>query len=427
MGEETGILHESIPAPAATGWFPALKPRERRALVTCWTGWALDSMDLQLYTFAIPTLMAAWTLTRAEAGSLATTSLLMSSLGGWIAGILADRIGRVRTLQITVAWFALFSLLSGFAQSFGQMFLARGLLGLGFGGEYAVGAVLLSETIRAEWRGRTLGAMATASAVGWGTAALLYTIIFSALPADMAWRVLFIVGVTPALLVVVLRRFVSEPEIYRASEVARAASGARADPLEIFRPRLLGTTLGCALLATGAQGGYFAITAWLPTYLSQERGLNVSATGGYVGVTVLGSFFGYLVGAYLSDRIGRRGTFLLFGVAAFVTVIVYTLVPLGGTMMLMVGFPLGFVASGVFSATPSFFSELYPTHCRASGLGFVHNFGRGFGAVFPFMVGLLAERLGLAAAIGIFAGCAYGLLIVVALMLPETRGRELLS
>lgn len=425
MSEHVTPLTEPATGSSATGWVRHLAPRERRALAACWGGWALDGMDFQMYPFVIPTLMLAWHITGPQAGSLGTAVLLMSSLGGWIAGYMADRVGRVRTLQITIAWFALFSLLSGLAQSYEQFFAARALLGLGFGGEYAVGAVLLGETIRADRRGRTLGVMASASAAGWAVAALLYTVLFSVLPEQTAWRALFIAGTAPALAVVFLRRFISEPDIYQRSRALAGPGVAQAGPFEIFRPKLLATTVACSLLATGAQGGFFAITTWLPTYLGRVRGFSVASTGGYVGITVLGSFLGYLAGAYLSDRIGRRGTFLTFACGAFAIVLVYTLVPLSNAVLLPLGLPLGFFASGVFSATPAFFNEVYPTRCRALGLGFVHNFGRGIGAVFPFLVGLLTARLGLAAAIGTFAAGAYGLVFVIALIVPETKGREL--
>src|SRR5262249_12209211 len=111
---------------------------ERATFRACFGGWALDGMDFQFYSFVIPTLIAGWHLSKAQAGTLQTTTLLASALGGWLAGLLADRIGRVRTLQITILWFALFTGLCRLAQSYGQFLLARRLLALGFGGPTAV-------------------------------------------------------------------------------------------------------------------------------------------------------------------------------------------------------------------------------------------------------------------------------------------------
>src|SRR5206468_6231683 len=171
-------------------WVSDLEPRERRAFVACVGGWALDAMDVQLYSFVIPALIATWGITRGQAGILGTAALLVSAVGGWLAGWFADRFGRVRTLQIAIAWFAVFTFLSGLAQNYSQMFVARALLGLGFGGEWAAGAVLLGESIRAEHRGKALGTMQAGWAVGWGVAAAFSALFFSVFPTETAWRAL---------------------------------------------------------------------------------------------------------------------------------------------------------------------------------------------------------------------------------------------
>ena len=253
-------------------WVSDLEPRERRVFVACVGGWALDAMDVQMFSFVIPALIATWGITRGQAGILLTAALLMSAVGGWLAGWFADRYGRVRTLQIAILWFAVFTFVSGLVQNYSQMFAARALLGLGFGGEWAAGAVLLGESIRAEHRGKALGMMQSGWAVGWGVAALLNGVFFSLLPAEMAWRGLFFVGIAPAFLVFFLRRYVEEPPVYLQSRKELAARGDKPSFFEIFRPPLLKITLLGGLMGTGAQGGYYAVSSWLPTYLRNERG-----------------------------------------------------------------------------------------------------------------------------------------------------------
>ena len=418
----------SSPAPVGThalDWWRELTLPEKRTFWACFGGWALDAMDVQFYSFVIPSLIATWHISKGQAGTLGTSALLFSALGGWIAGLVADRIGRVKTLQLTILWFAIFTALSGFAQSYEQMFVARALIGLGFGGEWAAGAVLMGEVIRAKNRGKAVGTVQSGWAIGWGAAAILYTIVFSFVPEHLAWRVLFFAGIAPALLVVYIRRFVEEPAVFQASREALAKTGERASFLEIFSPRILPTTLLAALLATGAQGGYYAVTTWLPTYLKTVRKLSVLNTGGYLGVIIAGSFCGYIVSAYLSDRLGRRRNFFLYSLGSIAIVFLYTQVEVTDRQMLFLGFPLGFFASGVFSGMGAFFTELFPTRIRGSGQGFCYNFGRGIGALFPSLVGYLSATMPLARAIGIFAVAAYSVLFVAALLLPETRGREL--
>lgn len=417
----TAASHEHHP----TAWYSELAPREKKTFWACIGGWMLDAMDVQMFSFAIPAIIAAFAITNADAGLIGTATLLTSAFGGWFAGALSDRFGRVRTLQITIAWFAVFTFLCGFAQSYTQLFVFRALMGLGFGGEWAAAAVLIGEVIRAEHRGKAVGAMQSGWAVGWGVAALLATLLFSVFSADVAWRVLFWIGITPALLVFYVRRFVDDPPVFAATQNNLAAAGAKANFLEIFSPAMLRTTILTSLLTTGAQGGYYAITTWLPTFLRTERKLTVLGTGGYLGVIIIGSLIGYWVSAWLTDRIGRRANFILFAVCSIVTVIIYTQLPVNDTAMLFLGFPLGFFASGIFSGMGPFLTELFPTRMRGSGQGFSYNFGRGIAALNPLFVGLLSAKLPLGQSIGVFALIAYGILIAAALLLPETKGRLL--
>jgi MFS family permease len=412
-------------AAESIGWYAELAPAERRTFWACFAGWTLDAMDVMIFSLVIPAVIAAFHLTNADAGLIATVTLLTSAFGGWIAGILADRFGRVRILQFTIIWFAFFTFLCGFAQNYWQLFTFRALMGLGFGGEWAAGAVLMGEVTRAQHRGKTVGVVQSGWAVGWAIAALLATLFFSILPQDMAWRALFWVGLIPAFLVIFIRRFVDESPVYTAFQRQRAATGAKPNFLEIFSPELLKTTILTSILATGVNGGYYAITTWLPTFLKTERHLTVLGTGGYLAVIILGAFAGYIAGAYLSDRVGRRPTFILSAVCSLLIVFTYTLLPINDTMMLILGFPLGFFPMLASAVLGAFLTENFPTRVRGSGQGFAYNFGRGIGAIYPVLIGLLSTRLSLGQSIGVFAGSAYGILIVVTLLLPETKGQIL--
>ena len=406
-------------------WIYDLTRDEISTLLATFGGWGLDGMDVMIYSFVIPTLIAAWHMSRAQAGLLGTVALLISAVGGWLAGLLADRYGRTRVLQLTILWFAVFTCLSGFTNSFWQLLIVRGLQGLGFGGEWAVGSVLMGEAIRAKYRGKAVGSVQGGWAIGWAVTAVAYTVLFSLLPAEIAWRALFWIGILPALLVFYIRRHVPEPEIFRRTLASEKAAGEGSHFLEIFSPSLLKTTALAAVLAIGAQGGYYAITTWLPTYLKITRGLSVFDTGEYLFVVITGSFTGYLVSAWLADSLGRKRTLVLFAVCSLLAVIAYTYLPISNSGMLILGFPLGFFASGVFSPIGAFFTELFPTRVRGSGQGFSYNVGRGIGALFPTLVGILSARMELGHAISVFAAGAYITMVIATLLLPETRGREL--
>jgi MFS family permease len=388
-------------------------------------GWALDGMDVMVYSFVIPSLIAAWHISKGQAGLLGTAALLISAAGGWLAGTLADRYGRARILQLTIIWFAFFTFLSGFTHSFTQLLLTRGLQGLGFGGEWAVGSVLMGEAIRSQHRGKAVGTVQGGWAVGWGLAAICYTVLFKALPEATAWRAMFWIGILPALLVFYIRRRVPEPQVYAETRKKVENSSAGTSFLQIFSPDMLKVTLLTAVLAVGAQGGYYAITTWLPTFLKTQRKLSVMNTGAYLIVVIVGSFIGYMISAYLADRLGRKKTLILYAVCSFVTVVAYTYLPISNSVMLGLGFPLGFFASGVFSPIGAFFTELFPSRLRGSGQGFSYNFGRGIGALFPTLVGFLSASVSLGHAIATFAASAYLVMILGTALLPETRGKEL--
>jgi MFS family permease len=409
-----------------TAWYAQMSADERNTFWGSIGGWMMDAMDVQIFTFAIPGIITAFGVTNADVALIGTATLLTSAFGGWFAGALSDRFGRVRTLQITIAWFAAFTFLCAFAQNYIQLFVLRALMGFGFGGEWAAAAVLVGEVISPAHRGKAVGAMQSGWAVGWGIAALMATLLLTVFPEQAAWRAMFAVGLAPAVLVFFVRRFVKEPGVFTKTQEDLAATGKAANFLEIFaRPMLKTTTLGC-MLSMGTQGGYYAITFWLPKFLREERGLTVLTSGGYLAVIIVGSFIGYLISAWLNDRIGRRANFILFALCSVVIVVVYTLIPVNDAVMFVLGFPLGFLASGIFSGMGPLLTELFPNRMRGSGQGFAYNFGRGIAALNLWFVGLLSASLPLGQSIGIFALISYGLVVVAALFLPETRGRVLI-
>lgn len=406
-------------------WFRHMTRRERRTFWACFSGWALDAMDVQLYAVIMPTLISVWALTRSEAGLLATSALITSSFGGWLAGMLADRIGRVRVLQLTILWFSVFTFLSGFTNSFEQLLVVRSLQGLGFGGEWAAGAVLMAEVIRPELRGRAVGSVQSGWSVGYGAAALLFTGMFTLFPPEQAWRYLFFMGILPAVAVFFIRRHVEEPEIFAAAQRRDGAPAEASLLFDIFRAPLRRSTVVASLLAAGTLGGNYTILTWLPTYLRTERQLDVLSTGGYLAVNILGSFCGYVVSAHLSDWLGRRRTFVLCATLAAATIAVYTLAPLGRTATLLLGFPLGFFQSGIVAGIGATFAELFPTYIRATGQGFSYNVGRAVGSMLPFVVGYASATMRLGSAISACALGAYTLVLIAVVFLPETRGTTL--
>jgi MFS family permease len=407
-------------------WYREITPTERKTFWGCFSGWALDALDVQMFSLAIPALIAAFSLNKTEAGLISGVTLVASALGGWVMGAASDRIGRVRALQLTIVWFSLFTLLSAFAQSFNQLLVLKALQGFGFGGEWAAGAVLMAEMIRPEHRGKAMGMVQSAWAVGWGGSVLLYSTLFLLLSPDMAWRVMFGIGILPAFLIVYIRRNIPEPASFvKAQKKDKKDEAGYSKLFAIFKPDMLRMTLIGALIGVGAHGGYYALMTWLPTFLKTERHLSVLGTSGYLAVIIVAFWCGCMVSAYLLDRIGRRLNLILFSGCCVITVLAYVFLPLGNTAMLFLGFPLGFFAAGIPASLGALFNELYPSGVRGTGVGFCYNFGRIVSAGFPILVGHMSSKMSLGTAIGIDAALAYSLVVLAVLALPETRGKNL--
>ncbi|MFD1662492.1 MFS transporter [Streptomyces caeni] len=412
----------------ALGWLRALGPRGRRAFAGAFGGYALDSYDYFTLPLSMVALAAYFGLNSGQTGLFTTVTLVVSAVGGAVAGVVADRVGRVRALMITVITYAVFTVACGFAPTYGTLLVFRALQGLGFGGEWAVGAILVAEYASARHRGRTLGAIQSSWAVGWALAVVVYTLIFSFAGDDMAWRVMFWTGALPALLVIWVRRRVHDAPEAAARRERSARKGSFTTifkPGTVEGPGLLRTTVFAGLLSTGVQGGYYTLATWVPTYLKTERGLSVVNTGSYLTFLISGAFIGYLTGGHLTDRLGRKRNIWLFALLSAICILAYANIPSGAnTLVLVLGFPLGFCMSAIFSGFGSYLSELYPAEVRGTGQGFTYNTGRAVGAAFPTLVGFLADGWGVGGAL-VFGAIEYGLAALALLGLPETRGEEL--
>ena len=426
-------------APAAPGvltrlssqldWYWSLSPPGRAAFWATFAGWALDAYNQMTLGFVLPAVTAAFALSTAQAGLLGSVGMVTSAVGGAMAGALADAIGRVRVLILSIGSYALFTLLAGCAQSYEQLLVFLTLQGLGFGGEWAAGAVLVAEYAQATQRGRVVGAVQSAWSIGYAGVLIANTLAFSLAPPELAWRVMFWLGAVPAVVLLWVRTRVQESPVYRADAAARAAgtgqAGARPGSalVGLFRRDQLRITLASTLLSVGVIGAGLAV--WLPTYLEQVRHLTVEGLSAYMGIQVIGGFVGCVSAGYVLDVLGRRRGLALFALGSALSAWAYVVLPPGAAWLVFaIGFPLGFFGSGIFSGLAVYLAELYPTELRGAGQGFGYNIGRGIGAFGPAAIGVAAARVGLSDALAL-AATSYGLCLVALLFLPETRGKHL--
>ena len=377
-------------------------------------------MDVMLYSLILAYLILEFGMDTRTAGFLNSLTLVASAIGGFLFGVLADRIGRTRALMASILVYSLASAACGLSHSIPQLATFRFILGLGMGGEWTTAAALIAETWRAEHRGKALGLMQSAYAIGEAIAALIVLIV---LP-HFGWRAVFFVGVLPALLVFWIRRGVPEPAIWKNR--VRSHQIKWLDRLlekEVLRNGLLATAMNaCGMF------GYWGLFTWIPAYLSLPpsqggRGLSLAKTTSFFLVLCFGKWLGYATFGFFADAFGRRKPFFSYLLIAAI------LVPIYGTArssfwLLLLGPFVAFFGTGFFSGYAAIASEIFPGEIRAAAMGLSYNIGRGLSAVAPFAVGALALKFGIGPAFFLQAG-AFFAAAILALMLPETRGRQL--
>ncbi|HKD52395.1 MAG TPA: MFS transporter [Candidatus Acidoferrum sp.] len=416
------------PAPSASPFqLPRdVSPAERKSLLAGGLGWMLDAMDVMLYSLVLAFLIHEFGMSTRTAGLLNSLTLGASALGGFFFGILADRIGRTRALMAAILVYSISSAACGLSHSISQLAIFRFLLGLGMGGEWSCGAALVAETWRAQHRGRALGLMQSAYAIGEAIAAIVVLLVFP----HFGWRAVFFVGVLPALLVFWIYRGVPEPELWLNRP--KEKDGVLEQLLKVIRRLLRADVFRNGLLATAMNAfgmfGYWGLFTWIPGYLSLPiskggRGLSlVVGTTFYLALSP-GKWLGYASFGFFADAFGRKKPYFFYLLMAAALVPLYALIrsPL---VLLLLGPLVAFFGTGFFSGYAAIASEIFPGEIRAAAMGLSYNLGRGLSAFSPFAVGAIATRFGFLPGFFLLAG-SFFTAALLALLLPETRGREL--
>ncbi len=420
MSSPLGATDTSFKLPTLLGWPRDTTAAERKSLLAGGLGWMLDAMDVVLYSLVLTYLIREFSMDTRTAGFLNSLTLVASAIGGFLFGMVADRIGRTRALMTSILVYSAASAACGLSRSVPQLAIFRFLLGLGMGGEWTAGAALIAETWRAEHRGKALGLMQSSYAIGEAIASL---VVLMVLP-HFGWRAVFFVGVLPALLVLWIRSDVSEPEIFRV----RATAPNRGSKKALLPAGVLKTGILATLMNAFSLFGFWGLFTWIPAYLSLPvsqggRGIGVVKSTSFFLVLCAGKWFGYVVFGFLADTIGRRKPYFAYLFIAAVLVPVYGTTH-GAFWLLVLGPVVAFFGAGFFSGYPAIASEIFPGEIRATAMGLSYNVGRIFSAVAPFAVGALAIRHGIGPAFYLLAG-AFLIAAVLSLTLPETRGQEL--
>lgn len=392
----------------------------------------LDAFDVMLYALILTAVIQDLGLSRETGGLMASLTLGASAVGGLVFGVLADKLGRTRALNLSILLYSVFTFACGFAQNVWQFAIFRLLLGLGMGGEWASGATLVSETWPEKHRGKALGIMQSCWAIGYGLAAIVVAIV---LPR-FGWRAVFFVGIIPALFTLWIRRSVKEPQMWIASRSAIAPGGARPGATADDSPTTgakadrfpIQLAITLTLMNAATMFAWWGLNLWVPSYLSLPTtqggvGLSTETMAFFVVAMQVGMWFGYVTFGFVSDAFGRRPTYVTYLVLAAILVWLYgtTRNPM---VLLLLGPFVAFFGTGYFSGFGAVAAEIFPTAIRATALGVTYNSGRLLSAVAPFVIGSLAERRGFGVA---FVLTSVAFLIAAALWIgiPETKGRKM--
>jgi benzoate transport len=390
-----------------------------KALAGSAIGYAMDGFDLLILGFMLSAISADLHLTPGQAGSLVTWTLIGAVAGGIVFGSLSDHFGRIRVMTWTIMLFAIFTGLCAFARGYWDLLAYRTIAGIGLGGEFGIGMALAAEAWPAKHRAR----VSSYVALGWQAGVLGAALLTPLLMPSIGWRGMFMVGILPAVAAWVIRNRLHEPEVFvRKPKVE--GSKTRAFKLLVKDARTTRTSLGIVILCAVQNFGYYGIMIWMPSFLANKLGFNLTKSAMWTSVTILGMMAGIFVFGHLADRIGRKPSFLLFQAGAVAMVLTYSQLS-DPVSMLWAGAVLGMFVNGMLGGYGALMSEAYPTEARATAQNVLFNIGRGVGGFGPVVVGALASAYSFQIAIALLAAIYVLDMIATVFLIPELKGKEL--
>jgi MFS family permease len=403
---------------------------QKRTLMAAALGWGLDGFDVLLYSNVQLKVMQSLGIFptdlhyKAISGLPNAFMLLASGIGGILFGFIADRIGRTKALMLSILTYSLCSLGSGLSTSLAALIFFRFVLGLGMGGEWNTGATLVAETWPTHLRARAIAIVQSAWAWGLAGAALVTWIVLDRLHQN--WRMVFFVGVIPALVTLWIRKSVPESEMWKEQ---RNQTKKQAPFSEVFAPALRKQTIFLLLMNVFGLFAWWGLFSWMPPYLTLPverggRGFSLMNTATLlVTLNLVGMFPGYLCYGWVADKLGRRRSLILYTLFAAGLIPLYAMAR-SQWIILVLGALVGFFGTGFFAGSGIIGSEIFPTRVRARALGFTYNGARALSCVAPYTIGAVGDRYGLSAAF-LLCAIAFVLTAVMAGQLPETRGKQL--
>ncbi len=407
-------------------WWAEVKPEQWRTLLATWAGWVLDAFDFTLLLLVLGEVAKTFGVDLVAMGAVITGTLFCRLIGGTIVGTWADRAGRRLPMMVSILTFSIFAFLSGLAPDYTWFLIFRLLFGLGMGGEWSAGTSLAMESWPQRSRGFASGVLQGGWPVGYLIATLVYFLIFPI----WGWRPLFWIGVLPALLVLYIRSAVPESPVWEArhEKLKKAGRSEGISLIELFHPKILGTTIHAFLVMSAVMFSYYCVSSLWPTFLTNDLKLDVNQKTTFLVLLNVGSLAGYWCAGALSERIGRRGTIAVYTILAAVFLPMYSLSQ-DRTLVMIGGIIEGFAGVGFWGVLPAYLTERFPTSVRGVGPGSAFHVGAAIGSTAPTVQAIFIRDAGVSMGMAIAAGAAVSLILlaILAFLGPEPKGKDFMA
>jgi MFS transporter, SHS family, lactate transporter len=419
----TAVAEAANPIP----WWKEPTKDQWYAYIAAWAGWTLDAFDFTVFLLIMAPIAKEFGVPVSEVAAVLTITLWLRLVGATANGWLADRIGRKWPLMISIIWYSVCNFIAGLSPSFLILFLFRALLGIGMGAEWPAGAALAMET----WPVRSRAFMGAVMQGSWGIGFLLSSALYGLFYDVLGWRGLLMIGILPALLVIWIRVYVKEPEVWVENRRQQKLQNreVRAPLLSIFKPELLGNTLTTCLMMASAFVVYYANYALFATHLQLDLKLSPALVALPIALANTAFFLSSLFWGWLAEVIGRRWAIVIPAVLGLPTAFLYLMTD--NYTLIVIGFALQgmFACGGMHAQYPAYLSERFPTEVRATAVAFCFHQGAIWGGLIsPLLIWYAAShQMELSIPILVTTVIGLAVFLVAVLLSPETKGKVLVA
>lgn len=393
-----------------------LSSYQKTVLLSTSSGIALENMDIMFLSFSLSSIITSFQINGTMAGLISTITNFGMLFGGIIFGILADKHGRVKVFSQTVITFSVASLLMYFASNIYLVYLFRFIAGVGAGGEYGVCMSLVSETFPK----KNLGKATSVVAIGGQVGALLAAVLASLVVPTFGWKMLYVIGTLPVLMVLFIRRHLQEsPEFIHNEETKHNKPKLSA----LFHTKKTAwQTIGLTIMVTVQIAGYFGLMNWLPSIMQKQLGLSISGSSLWMIGTIFGMSIGMMTFGIVMDKMGSRKAYTIFLICSALSVVLILLARDKWTLLLFTMI-VGYFTNGMYGGYGAIISKLYPTEIRATANNVIMNLGRAIGGFSSVIIGFLMDRYTLVSVI-VFLSSIFLISLLIMYTIPALAQKD---